>query len=87
MAYSVATFHNEVIDLGLDIPANLWLENFPGHSGESWACVFQTLWHLHETKGSKRGNEASFFLVLFRHPTLMVAGKAIEEGHNGRVGH
>jgi hypothetical protein len=75
MACPVAAFHNEVIDISLDIPANLWLENFPGHYGESWACVFQTLRHSHKTKGSKRSDEASFFLVLFRHPTLMVAGK------------
>jgi hypothetical protein len=29
MACPVAAFHDEVIDIGLDIPANLWLENFP----------------------------------------------------------
>jgi hypothetical protein len=86
MAYPVTAFHDEVIDIGLDIPTNLWLENFHGHSGESWACVFQTLRHSHETKGSERSDEASFFLILFHHPTLMVARKTIQERHDGCVG-
>jgi hypothetical protein len=86
MACPVTAFDDEVVDVGLDVPASLRLENFPGHSGESWACVFQTLRHSHETKGSERGDEASFFLVLFRHPTLVVAGKIIQERHNDRVG-
>jgi hypothetical protein len=82
MVCPVTTFHDEVVDIGLDVPANLRLENFPGHYGESWACVFQTLQHSHETKGSERGDKTSFFLILFRHPTLMLAGKTIQETHN-----
>jgi hypothetical protein len=42
MACPVAAFHDKVIDIGLDVPANLWLEYFLGHSSESWTCVFQT---------------------------------------------
>jgi hypothetical protein len=28
-----------------------------------------------------------FFLVLFRHPTVVVTGKTIQERHNGCAGH
>jgi hypothetical protein len=66
-------FHNEVIDVCLNITANLWFEYFHSHYDESSAGILQTLGYSHETEGAKRSDEASFFLVLFRHPALMVA--------------
>jgi hypothetical protein len=86
MVIPIATFHDEVVDVGLNVPTNLRLEYFPSHSGESCTGIFQTLWHSYETKGTKMGDEASFFLILFRHPALMVAGKTIQERHNGHAG-
>jgi hypothetical protein len=70
----------------LDVPTNLQIEYFPGHFDESWTGILQTLGHSHETKSAKRGDEVGFFLVLFRHLALMIAGKAIQEGHDGGVG-
>jgi hypothetical protein len=32
------------------------------------------------------GDEAGFFLILFRHLALMIAGEAIQEGHDGGAG-
>jgi hypothetical protein len=78
MVKSIATFHDEALDVVLNVPTNLLLEYFPSHSSESWTGIFQTLRHSHETEGTKRGDEASFFLILFRHPAQMVAGKAIQ---------
>jgi hypothetical protein len=83
----VAAFRYEVIDVGLNVPTDLQLEYFSDHSGASLTGIFQTLRHSHETKVAKRSDEAGFFLVLFRHPALMVARKAIQERHDGRAGH
>jgi hypothetical protein len=74
----ITAFDDEIVDISLDVPANLWLEHRPGHSGESWACIFQALWHSHETKSPKRCDETGFFLVILRHPTLMIAREAIQ---------
>jgi hypothetical protein len=78
MTDPVTAFNDEVVDISLDILANLRLEYHPSHSGEGWACIFQTFRHPHETESSKRCDEDGFFLVLLRHPTLMVAGKTIQ---------
>jgi hypothetical protein len=83
----IDAFHYEVISIGLNVPTNLWLEYFPSHFGESWTGILQTLGHSHETKSAKRGDKAGFFLVLFRHPSLMIAEKAIQERHDGGAGH
>jgi hypothetical protein len=82
----VAAFYYEVIDVGLNVPTNLQLEYFPGHSGESWTDILQTPGHSHETGSAKGGDEAGFFLVLFRYPALMIAGKTIQEGQDGSAG-
>jgi hypothetical protein len=67
----------EVIDVGL-----LWLEYFPCHYGESWAGILQAFGHSHKTEGTKRRDEASLFLILFRHSSLVVTKQRIQNSHD-----
>jgi hypothetical protein len=46
----------------------------------SW--LFQSFWHADEAEGSKGCNEAGFFLILLRHPTLVISREAIQQRHN-----
>jgi hypothetical protein len=85
MACSAVAFHNEVIDIGLDITANLWLENLPSHSGESWACIFKLFGICTKQKVPK-----GVMKLVFSSSSLPSntdgSRKTIEEKHNGRVG-
>jgi hypothetical protein len=73
----VGALDDEVVDVGLDVPANLRLKHYPSHSSESRAGIFQTLCHSNEVEGSKGCDETGFFLILLRHPTLMLPREAI----------
>jgi hypothetical protein len=83
----VTAFDDDIVDISLDVSANLWLKHYANHSSESWASIFQTFWHSHKTKSFERGDETGFLLILLRHPTLMVARETIQQRHNRRVGH
>jgi hypothetical protein len=61
----VGALDDEVVDVGLDVPANLGLKHCPSHSGESRAGIFETLRHLDETEGSKGCDETGFSSSFF----------------------
>jgi hypothetical protein len=82
----IVAFDYDVIYIRLDVSTNLRLEYLSSHSSESWASILQAFRHSNETESTKGHDEASLFLILFHHPTLMITRETIQKRHDSGVG-
>jgi hypothetical protein len=70
--FLLRAFHYDVIDIRVDISANLRAENFGSHSAEAFSSIFEPLRHQKVALSPSRGYEVCLRLILLLHPDLMI---------------
>jgi hypothetical protein len=73
--------HNDVVDVGENVSANLVLKYRLSEAGECRPNILEALGHSHEAVGAEGCDEAGIRFVLFAEIYLMITGKIVKQGH------
>jgi hypothetical protein len=73
------TLHNNVIDVGFNVAADLGAKAFPHHSVESGSYIFEPKGHASVAEVAYRRDEHHLLLVFDSHFDLVVARESVEE--------
>ena len=77
---------DDVVDVDVYVPADLWLEALLHAALEGGACVLQVERHCRVTIGPKRGDEGGHEPVGWVQLDLVVAGIGIQKGQQVAAG-
>jgi hypothetical protein len=81
------TLHNNVVDVGFNVAADLGAKAFPHHSVESGSCIFEPKGHASVAEVAYQRDEHRLLLVFDRHFDLVVAGEIVEEAKQVTASH